>query len=52
MTLEKLLRRRARRQPAVDNAPAFPCDARETKKPEATIVASGRHIVFGTTSEN
>ena len=24
----------------------------QTKKPEATIVASGRHIVFGTTSEN
>ena len=46
MTLEKLLRS------TIDNAPAFPCDARETKKPEATIVASGRHIVFRTTSEN
>lgn len=45
MTLEKLL------QPAIDNAPAFPCDARTDEKAGSNHRRFRPFIVFGTTSE-
>lgn len=52
MTLEKLLRRRARRQPAIDNASAFMRDARTDEKAGSNHRRFRPFIVFGTTSEN